>query len=90
MPPAMQLSASATAMPPSEQSCALLTSPARIAVAHGRLHVALELEVERGRTAGDHAVLDLEVLAAAELLERLAEKHDHVALVLERRRSRAS
>ena len=52
-------------------------------VAHGRLHVALELEVERGRAAGHEAVLDLEVLAAAQLLERLADKDDDVALVLE-------
>ena len=42
----------------------------------GVLHVALELEVEHGRAAGDEAVLHLEVLAAAQFLGRLTHEHD--------------
>ena len=62
-----------------------LDQPATDARDDGLLHVALELEVDRRRAAGDGLVLDLEVLGAAELIGGLADEHDHVTGILERR-----
>ena len=78
---AMQHSASATASPPSLQSCAERTAPARI---------ALEQRVDRARSRASRSqrggapattpCIAREVLAAAQLVGRLAEQHDVVAL----------
>ena len=72
-------SASVTASPPSEQSCAERSSPARAAPRQQRDQRALAVEIERRRRRRDQAVDDLQILAAAELAEILAEQDDRVA-----------
>ena len=65
-PLAMQHSARATARPPSAQSWALLSRPARDAVAQHALELHLELQVDVGHAALDAAVVHLLVLGAVE------------------------
>ena len=83
--PARHISASATARPPSEQSCAALTTPWRIAASTAIVHARLALQVDV-QLAADEAVLELQVLAAAERVLRLldvrADDEHLVALVL--------
>ena len=43
----------------------------------------LRFQIDVGRHAGDHALHHLQVLAAAELMARLAEQHDRVAAAFE-------
>ena len=77
MPPvSKQHSASVTARPPSEQSCADRISRSSASVDEQRLQRALGVEIERRRHAAHQTVHDLQVLAAAELAAALAEQHD--------------
>ena len=63
-------SASATASPPSLQSCAERTAPAAIASSSASMSARSRCEVAARRRAGDHAVDRAQVLAAAELVRR--------------------
>ena len=75
----MQHSASATASPPSQTSCAERTKPSVMAVRQTFWDLLLDVEVDPRRRAAHQAVRQRQVLAAAELLARAAEQHDDVA-----------
>ena len=79
----MQHSASATARPPSETSCAERTRPSRMAARQTRCTLHLDGEIDPRRRAAHQVVHDGQVLAAAELLARAAEQDDDVAFALE-------
>ena len=64
----MQHSASATARPPSAQSCAERTTPPRIASSSASISARSRVEIAARRRAGDDAVNAREILAAAELV----------------------
>ena len=72
-------SASVTARPPSEQSCADSRTPCAAAVVRQRDQRALALQIERRRQTPHQAMDGLQVFAAAELAEALAEQDDRVA-----------
>ena len=85
----MQLSASATARPPSLQSWALLISAALNEAAQGRVQAALLFQIATRRRAGFQAVQALQPGRAAQAaasgppIHRFAQQNDRVALVLE-------
>ncbi len=77
MPPVSNVhSASATARPPSEQSCADSTQPSRISLTIKLLQRRFALQVDRRRLARHGVVHRREVFAAAELAQIIAQQDD--------------
>ena len=86
MPPvSKQHSASVTARPPSEQSCADRISRCVGQRHEQRLQRALGVEIQRRRHAAHQIVHHLQILAAAQLAAPLAEQDDDVARPWKRR-----
>ena len=84
-PPIRQDSTSACASPPSERSCALVSSPSAAAATRSSAEALLGGEVDRGRAPAEVPVHDVRPLGAAELLAGLAEQVDDVAVAGEAR-----
>ena len=89
MPPLSNVhSASVTARPPSEQSCADSMQPSRISLTISFCSAASRSRSSAGGAPGDQVVHRRQVLAAAELSSIIAQQHDRRADRLEDSRRR--
>ena len=84
-PPIRHDSTNACARPPSERSCALVSSPSAGRGGEQPREALLGGQVDRGRPPTQVPVRDVRPLAAAELLAGLPEQDDHVAVAVEPR-----